>query len=199
MTPQIPNTSPCILDLSHFQTPDFHAIYAAGIRAVILKCTQGASEVDPDYQDFKARALSVGLLVGAYHFLTSDNAVDQTLHFLSESGKGIVPALDWEQNGVDFNTADAFAMQIVNEAGRHPLCYGSPGYLTGKVLGGSVLSACPLWLAEYGPVAHVPFPFLDWSIWQYADNAVTGSMTSDGDLFHRPVEELAAWWADRTI
>src|SRR3954447_14454555 len=55
-------------DVSHWQgSPDFAAVRASGRGFVVLKATEGADYVDPQFTANLPRARAAGLAVGYYH------------------------------------------------------------------------------------------------------------------------------------
>lgn len=60
-----------------------------------------------------------------------------------------------------------------------------------------ILSACPFWLAQYGPRAVVPPAWKIWTLWQYTDQGKLpghGVRNFDRNRFHGTVEDLKRWW-----
>jgi lysozyme len=187
-----------IIDLSHWQvTPDFAALKSSGIAAVILKATQGSSWIDSTFVARVSLAHAAGLLVGAYHFCDATSPAIQTTHFLTVAMTATpVLALDIEANGmgetVSIAQAAEMASRIQTATDRLPLIYmnryGPDGRGTG--LPNSVLSRCPLWIAEYTNSAQPKLPpdWLSWTIWQHTD------VPYDKDRFNGTLAELEAFW-----
>ena len=172
----LPVMSDVVIDLSHWQTPvDFAKAKEAGIAAVILKATQGSQWIDATFSSRVAAATAAGLLVGAYHFLDGSAPELQVEHFLLVAGGCPVLALDAEPNGIGgtvtvSQTAEA-AARLHMATGRAPLVYisryGPDERGTGFPNG--VLSRCPLWLPEYGPLPVCPPGWSKWTLWQHTD------------------------------
>ncbi len=189
--------SDVIIDLSHWEAPiDFAAIKAAGIEAVILKCTQGTTFVDPTFAARSATAVASGLLVGAYHFFTDEDAGRQVDWFLQHSCSLPVLALDFEPEPT--NTAleaiaSAMAKELNTRTGRWPLLY--TGRWTIPVTDLS-LAKCPLWLASWGTNPVPPPGWTTWTFWQYtATGTVPGVPGAcDRSRFAGTVGELHDWW-----
>jgi lysozyme len=196
------------VDLSHNNSnPDFHAMVAGGVQYVMLKATQGASFIDPCFHDWRARAQSVGLLVGAYHFLSPGiYGATQYAHFARTVGdlKGmLVPALDIELDGPQrppvgpaqfAATAMAWCARLVASTGRRPWVYsyhdmwswlGSPRAFAS--------AGFRLWLASY---SETPVPLAGWtdiSMLQYTDRGQCPGVAGGGvdcDVFLGTIEEL---------
>src|SRR5205823_14978271 len=90
-----------VIDLSHHNTvTSFHEAQAAAILGVIHKATEGSSFVDASYNERRARALSIGLFWGAYHFGVRGNVRAQADHFLEITNPGPTDllVLDFEPN-----------------------------------------------------------------------------------------------------
>lgn len=196
-------------DISHFQpNVDFHAAYAGGLRAVFHKATEGIYYVDPRYASARAQAAAAGLLWGAYHFGTGDDALAQAEHFLSiakPDGKTLL-VLDLERNpqgpSMSIDQARTFVSHLQQVTGKWPGLY-SGSYIRDN-LGNAkdpVLSNCWFWLAEYGPVAHAPPTWGQWAFWQHTNGHVgpgpqsaPGCGPCDRDRFAGDAEALAAFW-----
>jgi len=197
--PPTPTTaqSDVIIDLSHWEAPlDFAAIKAAGIEAVILKCTQGTTFVDPTFAERSVAAPAAGLLVGAYHFFTTENTTKQIDWFLQHSGSVPVLALDFEpdpSNETLEASASAMVADLHARTGRWPLLY--TGRWTIPVTD-QTLAKCPLWLAEWGSDPVLPLGFSAWTFWQYTATATVPGVPGacDRDRFAGTVAELHDWW-----
>ena len=193
-----------LVDLSHWQVaPNFAAMKAAGVAAVILKATQGVTMVDPTFPVRSMAAARAGLLVGAYHFCDASPPVRQVEHFLSVAGHLLVLSIDIEPNGIGDTVTVAQAAEIAarlhQATGRLPLVYigrwGPAG--NGAGLPNKVLARCPLWLAEYGTDPVCPAGWDDaWTFWQYTDAGVVPGVAEPCDCsrFTRTPQELSAWW-----
>jgi lysozyme len=196
-------------DISHFQPDvDFRAAYAGGLRAVFHKATEGINYVDPRYASARTQAAAAGLLWGAYHFGTGDDALAQAEHFLcvAKPDGNTLLVLDLERNpqgpSMTIEQARTFASHLQQVTGKWPGLY-SGSYIRDNLgnVKDPVLSNCWFWLAEYGPVPHVPPTWGQWSFWQHTDGnvgpgpqSVPGCGPCDRDRFAGDAEALAAFW-----
>jgi lysozyme len=202
-----------VIDISHFNGPtlDFAAAQRAGLMGVICKATQGTDYVDPTLDERRTAAHTAGLLTGAYHFGVGGDGVGQAGVFLSHAQPGDLLALDLEPNPEGENMAlqDVvdFVTYLVDAVAVQPLIYGS-SYLKQLVAAGcpAELTACPLWLAEYGPQAALPFGWAVWSLWQYSDGHANappspwpGIGVCDRDRFNGDADGLRAFWAAHAL
>jgi lysozyme len=170
-------TQALVFDVSHFNgRVDFDAAYRGGLRAVIIKATEGTRWVDPRFHENRAKAEAAGLLVGAYHFGTGDDPVAQADHFLAILGqeREILPVLDLETNpqghSMRISQAMTFVEAIAERTEHWPGLYS--GSYVRDVLGSRqdpVLGCCWLWVAEYGPRPRVQATWKGWTLWQYTD------------------------------
>jgi hypothetical protein len=89
-----------LLDCSHWNTIDYRKARDKGVEGLIIKVSQGAAYRDPKAAEHYAGARSVGMLTGAYHFVTNDNAIKQHANFegaMAALGKwDLPPDLDCE-------------------------------------------------------------------------------------------------------
>lgn len=169
-----------ITDLSHHnkEQVQFGAMKKAGIEAVILKATQGTYRIDPMFEEYAQRAQSVGLQIGAYHFMTGEDATKQLDWFLAavEEFRPLVLCLDYEGNpnpGGDPTPSVLSSMVrgMVKRLSRHPVLYGSDGAMLGPLLrdpkSDPLFKKCRRWIARYGPKP----PKTPCDIWQFTDKA----------------------------
>lgn len=204
-----------VIDIYHGDTitnSGFHDIQSAGIVGVIHKATQGDSVVDTEYDTRKARALSVGLLWGSYHFGTGDDPADQAKFYLdtAQPAAGHLVCLDFEDYSHDQMTlakAEAFVTAVHNELNRYPVLYTGQAFiksqLGNKTANQTVLSNCSLWVARYSVnQPTIPPAFSKFTMWQYTDGTVGPQPHSvpgvanplDRDKYNGTIEELKAWW-----
>lgn len=176
-----------LIDISSYQgSISFAAVKDYGIRDVIIKCTEGTSSVSPTFDSFYLAAKSVGMNVGAYHFLkavTPDGAREEAKFFLSKLGNKqfeLPLALDVETlqqlNKLPtyalVQVIDAF-MQVVERAGYYVVLYMPASYLE------KLSNEFPDELDKYDKwVAHWdverPAYFGSYGIWQYGSGYVNG-------------------------
>ena len=169
-----------IIDVSHWEDPiDFAKAAASGIVAVIGKATQGAGATDPTYAKYKKAALKEGLLWGSYHFGTGSEADVQVENYLgvTQPDKSELICLDFEPNPQGPSMTIALAREFVgliqSATGRFPVLYGGHWLKEHLPSGGdSLLSQCPLWLAQYGPAAVLPAGWTAYTLWQFTDGSV---------------------------
>ncbi|HEX3146355.1 MAG TPA: glycoside hydrolase family 25 protein [Pyrinomonadaceae bacterium] len=201
-----------VVDISHHNGDvDLMKAKQAGIVGVIHKATQGMSMLDKMYDRNRDKAMSAGLLWGAYHFGTKGDGVSQAEFFLDKVGTDLqtLLVLDYEPNGnatMSLDQAHAFVSHINLKADRFPGLYS--GSLIKEQLGNqpadSILSKCFLWIAQYGSQpTNIPKTWSTWTFWQYTDgvagpppHVVDGIGKCDRDQFNGSLEELKARWMD---
>jgi lysozyme len=176
------------VDLSRYNNVvDFHAVVASGVKDCFLKATQGLTEIDPRYSEYKQRAKEVGLRVGSYHFFVPEvDPIAQMEHFASvaQFAKGeIIPVIDSETpgNGVGQSTRQAYDklkayIYAINSA-------RVPGIYSGQAFFESYLqkyfpNGSMVWCARYGP-----HPDIDCAAWQFTSTGhiagIDGSVDED--------------------
>ena len=197
-----------IIDISHWKDPvDFAKVKQEGIAAVIAKATNGATGVDKTYAKFKSMAHG-RFLWGSFHFGTGDDVHSQFENYMKVIGSvdGELACLDFEPNPFGPSMSLAQAREFVSifrqVVGRYPVLYA--GHTLKDALGphaDSVLSKCPLWLAQYGPAAVVPPGWTTWTLWQFTDgnagdepHRVSGVGTCDRSRFQGSEATLKQLW-----
>jgi lysozyme len=206
-------TNLCVVDLYHGDVvTSFARAKSAGIRGIIHKASQGVGVTDPAYAARRQEATAAGLLWGAYHFATDEDAAAQAHHFLACAAPDAhtLLALDFETNGnhtMSLAQARAFLAVVDGVTARKCVLYS--GNLIKEQLGDrkdSFFAAHRLWLAEYGSTAKVPKAWSKYWLWQYSGDgigpgphAVMGIPGTGGALdcnsYAGTPEQLAAEWA----
>ena len=174
-----------VMDISSYQ-PDtvsfFQAAKNAGVKAVIVKLTQGSADgdayVNPKAQAQINNARSVGLLVHGYHYARfngNQDARNEAKWFIDHAKKfGLGPdsvlALDIEDKAnAKYATSDANAfLQAVKDAGYPKVdIYSMASWFWSGRLNAAQLIAKNKWVANYG----VSQPGVDnVGTWQWTDN-----------------------------
>lgn len=141
-------------DLSHWDNSEvsYHQMYAAGIRMVGLKATQGAHNVDPTYQAHYARIKSVGvdgdrMGVLSYAFIEDGEAAEDDRKFISVAhlGPGDIACIDAEAQGLSAATTFA-AMDALLAKGIKTVLYCNRSFYV-DVLGSPTKYV--MWPADY--------------------------------------------------
>lgn len=172
---------------------NWQAVAKSGFRLAYLKCSQGATERDPRFQE-NTRGCNVnGVKWGAYHFVTGVGGDAQWANggaFLASSQ--LLPCLDIEQiDGVPdaliWTRAYTLLMHLL-ETGRIPLIYTDRDMCKAllKLPGlAKEFALCPLWLADYETEASqleqtvsVPAPWAHYMFRQYTEKAEIAGATN---------------------
>lgn len=158
-------------------------VYADGARYTLIKLTEGAGYLDPDFSANWSGARAAGLATGAYHFARPDlnTAAQEAQYFLAHLPAlqpGDLVALDMEYpwdgrlDPFDYNSwALAWLQAVEKVLGFPPLLYSYPWYITNR-LSNPALAHYPLWLADYVP--SVPASIGVWpvvTLWQHSSTA----------------------------
>lgn len=194
-----------VLDMSHHNNgahiPDFHLIASQGIFAVCHKVTQGRGYVDPTYRQRMTVARNASLIWGGYAFINSDDGVAQAEHFLANAGTCDFYAADYEPNGAStpsMQTLVEFVRHVDDKTGKPCFIYSGnliKETLTEKSWNANAYKSTamraatpeffvrhPLWLAQYGPKAKIPWPWDRFALWQFTDKGDIAGSTGREDL-----------------
>jgi lysozyme len=200
-----------VVDLSHHNTvASFQDAKLNGVVGVIHKATQGRSIVDAKYHARRERALTNGLLWGAYHFGVKGNVELQVKNFL-ETVRPVntdLLVLDFEPNGeagtMTLTEAEQFVSLVNEKTGRFPGLYSGQAFLRNKLGSNTttVLKNCFLWIARYSSeLPIVPPAFPAFTFWQYTDgnagdqpHQVPGIGRCDRDKFNGDIDGLKRLW-----
>ena len=161
------------LDISHWERPghdlpDFHGLWDQGFRFMITKLTDGLHGVDPTGKDYVARAQSVGMLAGYFHFLQPGNGRAQADHFLDTAGDMagmLIPFDDDEVAGTSTQTNIDFRDRVKERIGVTPGYYS----MLSRIQARHGLTDMPLWAAHPDGGVSAPTNLGDWNqfvIWQ---------------------------------
>jgi GH25 family lysozyme M1 (1,4-beta-N-acetylmuramidase) len=212
--------TPLVVDLSHHNVvTSFAKVYAAGIRGVIHKASEGTRYIDKDYLSRREEARKAGLLWGAYHFATGEDVETQVDHFLKTALEGEAPgspvllALDWEPEPAKGNTmsltqARQFCALVAARTSQKPVLYSGHLLKEQAPKGDAFLSEHRLWLAQYASKAVLPAGFQRYFLWQYTGDGmgptphdVDGIQGTGLDLnvYGGTPEGLAAEWVADTV
>jgi len=198
-----------IIDISHHQgAVDFTKVAANGIVAIIAKATEGATWVDPAYQEFKSAAMKHNFLWGSFHFGTAADVDAQVEHYLAtiKVTDDELLCLDFEENpnkqSMTVRQAREFVSLIRERLGRYPVLYGGiwlKQHLDGKA--DRLLSKCPLWIAQYAEEPTLPPGWKKYALWQYTDGEsgpaprnVDGIGPCDRNQYNGTVAQLRRTW-----
>ena len=138
-------------DISHWQTGLDVSLVSSDF--VICKATQGLTFIDPQMTTFASATLKAGKRLGLYHFMTTDNPVQQADYFISVAkpwiGKAIL-ILDFEGDALSLGPtgAKAFLDRVREVTGVTPMIYMSRNVTT-SMDWSSVAPIYPLWVAQY--------------------------------------------------
>lgn len=175
---------PLVIDLSHHQAPrGMGFATAAGIRAAIIKASQGVGAGDASYPLHLALCQDAGLYVGAYHFGTGRRpGAEQADYFYSRLMiTGSLPrvlVLDIEENPEGLSMTKDQAVDFF--ARLEHLTFGAAdppklgGYLGNYARGLNIEPDSPLlkyfqWLADYKPPPTIVPPWQKWTLWQFTE------------------------------
>lgn len=122
-------------DISHYQdSVDFEGAYAAGLRFVYIKATEGTTYEDPKFSSHYTGATDAGFIRGAYHFASGGDATAEA-NFFAENGGGwtadgitLPGMLDLEGDCVSVDWIQEFVDAYVDATSRYPVLYSSPSW-----------------------------------------------------------------------
>ena len=162
---------PTGIDVSHWQGAiDWPTVQRSGRSFAYIKATEGIGYVNPNYRPDTLACRRVGMIPGAYHFLshapasTGATGAEQARFFFRIIKNDLVantlpPALDIEADP-QYPTPDSIqhmtarVVQFVDTLhdliGVYPVIYGDRYFLTHDVFTTYLWDKCPLWIAHWG-------------------------------------------------
>ena len=132
---------------------------------VLILVSEGGSIVNPYWRRQADQALSLGKLVGLYHYVTGSGAgeVDVFADATRDYRGRVVMALDWEsgQNSQWGNLGylDMLVKRLKQSVGT-VLLYGSSGSYPRQV---AAANGCPTWVAQYASMAPTGYQGSPWN------------------------------------
>ena len=184
------------IDISHHQGKiDWQELKDKGVidkfpvRFVMIKATEGASQVDENFRENFYQAREHGFTRGAYHFYSvHSSAADQARFFISkvklENGD-LPPVLDVEhkpkkQSDEEFKASVLEWLQIVERHyGVKPIIYTYYKFKT-RYLNDPIFDDYPYWIAHYY-VDQVEYDG-PWKFWQHTDVGRLPGIKGDVDF-----------------
>lgn len=196
---------PICIDISHWQDyPDFDEVYAAGVRGMIHKATEGTGYVDPNRATNCSNAVKAGLLISTYFWIKPGDGRAQAEFYLSvinpTPGERVV--IDYEEDGCTLTTLkDAVQALLDYDEGLQITVYS--GHLLKEALGSKndafLAEHTDLWLAQYTSEGNITWPsgtYPQWTLWQYSETGeVPGIDDSYVDLnnYNGTDKEFCRW------
>lgn len=139
---------------------------------VIVKATQGAGYVSPDFKRQVDQAISAGKLVGIYHYIDGAGVEREMDHFISKwsAYKGrAIPVLDWEsiQNSAwqDEGYLERCIKHFVSRAQVPPIVYASLSVFPWDVCS---RNNCGTWVAQYADMNPTGYQENPWNEGAYS-------------------------------
>ena len=184
------------IDISHHQGKiDWQELKDKGvidkfpIRFVMIKATEGASQIDENFRENFYQAREHGFTRGAYHFYSvHSSAADQARFFISkvklENGD-LPPVLDVEhkpkkQSDEEFKASVLEGLDIVERHyGVKPIIYTYYKFKT-RYLNDPIFDDYPYWIAHYY-VDKVEYDG-PWKFWQHTDVGRLPGIKGDVDF-----------------
>ncbi len=160
---------------------------------VYIKCTEGATYVDPKFKTNAEGALAQGYNVGAYHyFRMTSGAREQFQHFkenMEGVGLNLIPMVDVEKTDGKTKAELQDSLQVMlnlleEEYGTKPMIYGiNASY---NKLCAPRFNSYPLYIGLYGDEEPVITGVGHYTIWQYSESGIIKGIPKDVDFcrFH---------------
>lgn len=176
------------------------------IDGVYIRASQGMTITDSKFAEYHDGFKSVGIPVGAYHFLMmTPNGGQQAQHFLSviRGREGdLLPMVDIEEGSMEGSSDLGSRMQTIHSFNQcvltnlpcsNVLIYTDLNFWNTKMSGTSAFQGHKLFVAEYNndKAPALPGGFLDWTMWQFSDKGkIPGISQNFVDLNHLNSDSL---------
>jgi Lyzozyme M1 (1,4-beta-N-acetylmuramidase) len=182
-----------VIDVSHHQgVINWAAVKADGVQGVLIKATEGRTELDDKFATNAKGAATVGLPIGFYHYAHPENneAIVEAAKFAStvKGYKADFPhILDVEGKASSVGAAkltawcEAWLQEVERLTGHPVMIYAGASFA--KTYLGKQLSAWPLWVAHYGVNTPMENSTWDkWSVFQYTSTGGVKGITGNVDI-----------------
>jgi len=166
------------IDISGHQTGlDFNKIFTD---IVIIKATEGETYINPLLKMQYSKARAKGFKVGFYHFLRTNNPIDEAKHFLKtieglKSDCKYIIDCESEPNGASLRVRK-FADYLISK-GKEPALYTGLSFYKDEMT--SIVKDLPLWVAAYCKTR----PIIKSIGWQYSESLTIGGQKIDHNIF----------------
>lgn len=155
------------VDVSGYQPTGFGT---TGLDFAIIKVTEGATYVNPNWKGQRETARKAGLVTGFYHFGRPGNQAEQANFFLSQFTlePGNFLAFDWEDTGVSNAQKDAWIKYVQDRVpGHRVILYCNKEYWINRDK--TSFAGDGLWIADYEGAAGSPQIKSAWKFHQWTD------------------------------
>jgi len=163
------------IDVSRYQgSIDWNAVVNSGIDFAYIKCSEGISLSDSNYEYNHKNAKKAGLLTGVYHFFRPKQSGNQQAEwFLSnyrEKLNDLPVMIDVEQlDNVSPTKMRAELYSFIHKIEKHTqkkiVIYSGKNFYTNHLQG--YFNDKILWIANYNPYPQIGN--LNWMFWQYTE------------------------------
>lgn len=189
-----------VIDLSHNNpAPDWKSLKQNGVIAVMLKCTENISYLDPTWAERATAAKVAGLLMAPYHFLHGGNIAQQMEWFLlnAQAPTGGRVVLDHETDASINELCQAVTYLWDKRPDLQITIYS--GHTIKAQLGTTIkrdeLRNTSLWIAQYTSAGAPIWPkqqWPQWALWQWTDRETVPGISQpvDGNKWNGTNEAL---------
>jgi lysozyme len=169
-------------EVSNMQVADVRLSFA------VIKATEGATRVDPNFKRNWKACRDAGLVRGAYHFfIATRDGKKQAEHFLAQVGLSsgdLPPVLDVETtNGVVApqlrKELKAWLETVAEKTGTKPIIYTNADFYKRYLQ--DHFDDYPLWVAHYLE-AHQPRIARNWVLWQHSEKGRVAGIRAKVDF-----------------
>ena len=172
---------------------NWSAAVSGGVRAVIIKATEGSTYVSPTYLSSRSAARSAGLAVASYHFLRTTSSADKQAFWYSFQAdpalneRMILDAEPYQGQTPALSDVMLF-INTLRDARPNPISlYGPESYLTS--IGAAQIPGVDLWVANWTREPAIPY-----ALWQYIGNQKQYGGVEDPNIFNGSETEMLAWF-----
>lgn len=138
------------LDVSHHQNgnPDFARARAEGIEFVFIKATEGATFIDDQFAPNVNKARAAGMLVAAYHYVTTHSIASQLANIRQAVPPDIPVILDIEAGAAPLAACRTLVGHLWDAGYSVPLTY-LPRWYWQQIGSPDLTGLPPLWSSRY--------------------------------------------------
>lgn len=180
-------------DVSHYTVTSL-----AGAPAAVAKATQGTSNVDPTYANFRKQAAALGIPFSGYHWIDTSDPAAQARHY-HDNAAGAPCMWDAEADGATVPRILA-ATAALKALGGHAWGVYLPhwwwqGHIGSPDLRPLAAAGLVLVSSNYTSIPNagwVPYGGVTPTVWQYTDHQPLNGVPCDFNRFNGTVEQLAA-------
>lgn len=159
------------------------------ISFVYIKATEGATYIDPKYQQNFTGASKNNILVGSYHYFRTTSSVEEQfenfIKNVDKSKQDLIPLVDVEEkknwNDCEFHkNFQKFLNMVENHFGQKPMIYTVNNFFNSHLSG--KYNSYHFLIGRYGENSPKMIDKSNWTVWQFSETGKVEGISKPVDI-----------------